>query len=142
MIEQGLAEYMIGDPTVGQFTGGRVHGGGLLPKDPQLPAVTYQIAAAVPIASLDGSNQTQAKRLQFDGYAKEYIAVRQLMAAVRTLLLPVSGTGTSVSYNLPDGTFVQGVILHSDHDMGFETGPGGYIHRALLDLEFIFTPGP
>ena len=132
---------MTADPTVSGMTSGRIYGGGMLPKDVQLPVVVYQIAASVPIYSLAGDNPTQSKRFQFDGYAKDYGTLRQLMTAVRSLLLPRSDTGQSVSYGLPDGTFVQGVILHEDHDMGFEVGQGGYVLRALLDLQFTYTPG-
>ena len=145
MIEQGLAQYIANDATVSGIIAGRIYGGTLLPKDVVFPAVIYQIAASVPIASLGGDNPTRSKRFQFDSYARDYLTVRRLSDAVRSVLLfrsDGSGTAAGTSYALPDGTFVRGVILHEDHDMGAEVGPGGYVYRALLDLQFIFTPGP
>jgi hypothetical protein len=149
MIEQGLAQYLSNDPTVSGIIAGRIYGGPLLPKNVVLPAVLYQIVASVPISSLGGENATKAKRFQFDSCARDYLTARRLSDAVRSALLFTSngsGAAPDTSYPLPDGTFVQGVILHEDHDMGAEpgsgSGPEGYIYRALLDLQFIFTPSP
>ena len=133
---------MIDDPTVSALAGARVYGS-LAPKDYVLPAVVYRIVAAVPIASLGGDNHTESKRFQFDCVARDYLTMRKLSAAIRSLLLPrsdQSGIAQTTSYTLPDGTFVQGVILHEDHDMGAEVGSGGYVFWGLLDLQFIYLP--
>jgi hypothetical protein len=67
-----------------------------------------------------------------------------LSRAVRSLLVPKSdgsGTTSTVSFALPDGTVVESSRLHSDQDLTPEEGAGGtggIIFRALIDLEITY----
>lgn len=144
MIEVGLQQYLQAAPTVRSLVAKRVYAV-LMKKGVQLPAVVYSTVASVPIASLDGDNPTESKRFQFDSYAEDYVTSVILSNAIRSLLVPksdFSGTAQSTTYNLPDGTVVQGALVHEDHDFPFEVGEGGYIFRRLLDVQLIYTPAP
>lgn len=144
MIEAGLKQYLAADPTVSTIVGNKIYAV-LMKKGVPFPAVVYTVVATVPVFSLDGDNRMESKRFQFDSYAEDYLTSRNLSRAIRSLLVPksdLSGTAQNISYTLPDGTFVGGAIVHEDHDLPFEVGEGGYIFRALLDVQLFFNPAP
>lgn len=139
--EDGLFLFLTGNAAVSNLVGQRVYPV-LLPKGATLPAIVHLIVASDPIESLAGDNPTETRRFQFDCFAKTRKESRILSRAVRSLLVPKSdgsGSTADVSYDLPDGTHVQQARLHIDQDLPYEEGEGGYIHRALLDVEMTYT---
>jgi Protein of unknown function (DUF3168) len=144
MIESGLYQFLAQEPSVSDIVNTRIYPV-LMPEGARLPAVVFLKVASVPIESLDGDDPTEAARYQFDCYSTfpDYFKARQLARAIRSLLVPKadrSGTTSTVSYSLPDGTFIQAARLHDDRDLPFEEGPQTYVYRALLDIEFTFIP--
>lgn len=140
--EDGLYGYLNGDPTIRNLTNGSIYAVMLPAKSYTLPAIVHSMVAAESIESLDGDNPTETRRFQFDCYAKDRKTTRVLSRAVRSLLVPKSdgsGSTSTVSYDLPDGTHVQAARLHMDQDLPFETGEGGYIFRAMLDVELTYS---
>jgi hypothetical protein len=140
--EEGLYGFLNSDPTIRNLVEGRIYGVMLPPKDYTLPAIVHLVVASEPLESLDGDNPTETRRFQFDCYGKTRKESRLLSRAVRSLLVPKSdgsGSTTTVSYDLPDGTHVQSARLHMDQDLPFETGEGGYIFRAVLDVELTYS---
>jgi hypothetical protein len=138
--EEGLYQFLTNDLTVRGLVGNRVYSG-MLPKGYVLPAIVHSMIAASPFESLLGDNPTEIRRFQFDCFAKDHRTTRILSHALRSLLVPKSdGSGSTqdASFALPDGTFVQSSRLHIDQDLAFEEGSGGYIYRALLDIEISY----
>jgi uncharacterized protein DUF3168 len=137
MIEIGIYQALRDDPTVGNLVGTKIFPV-LMPKDTVLPAVVYFTASRGSVNSLDGANPLEFGRIQFDCYARDYLASRQLSKSVRDLLVPLNDAAAGFPYDLPDGSQVQSAIVHLDIDSPFEWGEAGTIYRALLDIEFGF----
>ena len=141
MIEAGLFQFLRNEPTVNALVGGRIFGV-MLPKTPAFPAIVYAMVASVPIESLAGDNPTRARRFQFDCYADTYQVSRQVSNAVRRLLVPLSdssGTTTTTSYTLPEGTRIQSARCIHDFDKPYEIGGTDYIFSAFLDILLVFV---
>jgi hypothetical protein len=139
----GLYRFLIGDPTVSGFVGQRVYKH-VLPVGYVLPAIVMLIVASEPIESLDGDNATESRRFQFDCLAQLPDVASTLARGVRSLLVPKSdgsGTTTTTSYDLPDGTHVQAARMHLDNDLNPEegAGPSGNMFRHVLDIQFVYN---
>jgi Protein of unknown function (DUF3168) len=104
MFEKGLRNLIINDSTVGPLVGDRVRPM-MLPEGSTLPAMVFTVVATTPLASMDGVNALQTKRVQIDCYAANAPAAKQLAAALHNLLDGYKGTlseGTLVMSSLPD----------------------------------------
>ena len=140
--EDGLYQFLSSDATVNAMVAGRIYGVMLPALDYKLPAIVHLMVASEAIESLDGDSPTETRRFQFDCYGRTRKESRVLSHAVRSLLVPKSdgsGTTTTVTYDLPDGTHIQAARLHIDQDLPFETGEGGFLFRALLDIELTYN---
>ena len=144
MIENGIFEALAADAGIGAILPSPAANNIyplLMDKDYALPAIVFQGISSTSINSLDGENVTQSKRFQFDCYAKDYFTARKLSRAVKAVFIPVSdGSGqVTFPYQLPDGSQIQSAMVHMDIDSPFEEGEGGYVRRALLDVEFYYV---
>ena len=142
MIHSGLFQYLAADATVSAIVLKRIYGV-MLPKNYALPAIVYSSVGSTPVESLGGDNPLRIQRWQFDCYAEDYFTTQSLKEAVRSLLAPKSdgsGATATVNYELPDGTQILAAQVHLDHDEAFQPGAGGFIFRALLDIQFSFVP--
>ena len=141
--EDGLYQFLNHDSTIAGLTQGRIYGVMIPAKASGIyPCIVHLMVASDPIESLDGDNPTETRRFQFDCYGRTRKESRLLSRAVRSLLVPKSdgsGSTPTVSYDLPDGTHVQSARLHIDQDLPFEVGGGGYVFRALLDIELTYS---
>jgi hypothetical protein len=139
MIEKGLKNLLINDPTVASMTGGtaspftpgnRVRPM-LLPEGSDLPAIVYSQVASNYVISLDGLNPLQMKRFQLDCYGANAPAAKNLAMAVHNLLDGFSGT-------LDEGTNVESCFPNQDVDT-FEFDPMNF--RVACDFDIWFIPG-
>lgn len=139
MIESGLFEKLKADPTITGMVGSNIFP--LWRKDMPVPAVVYQAVTGSAVHSLDGESPLRTRRFQFDCYASaaNYFTSRQLSDAVRAVLVPRSGNA-GYPYALSDGTEIQEATVMIDMDMPVEIGSGGYLSRALIDIEFGYIP--
>lgn len=138
MIEAGIFQLLKATGPVTDIVGTNIFP--LWKKDMPNPSVVFQGVTGMAVTSLDGENQLRVRRFQFDCYtpAASYFIARELSDAVRAALVPISGAH-GYPYTLPDGTVVQSATVHLDLDMPVEQGSGGYVARALLDIEFAFV---
>lgn len=107
---------------------------GAVPKNaptPFIPAIVVQGGGTKYFYGADGINRFQMETLQFDSYAPNYTAALQISNTVRDLLKEFSGPLAS--------TIVTGSMVRRDMDMPYEAGPGGYVYRHLLSIEFQYT---
>lgn len=143
MIENGLYRALAEDAGVSGLLADPVNNVYFvrLGKDVTPPAVVIQGVSSTSINTLLGENETQSKRFQFDCYAQNYMLSRSLARAVKAIFIPASdGTGfPQFPYTLPDGTQIQSAEVMHDIDWPFEEGEGGYVYRALLDIEFYYA---
>lgn len=139
MIESGIYQALRDDGAVGNLVGNKIFPV-MLPKDTILPAIVYLFVSRGSVNSLAGADPLEFGRIQFDCYARDYTSTKVLSKAVRDLLVPMDGGPTGFPYSLPDGSEVQSALVHLDVDSPFEIGEGGFIFRALLDIEFGFIP--
>src|SRR5206468_8976918 len=100
----------------------------LMPKETDLPAVVFYVAATTSVYSMQGASGLRAKRVAFDSYARKYSDAVAVSDAIRGLLQSFKGS-------LPDGTLVNGCIVQNDMDFPYEAGTSGYVHRRLLEVE-------
>lgn len=141
MIESGLYRALVLDSGVNSLLPNPVGNNVYLmrmEKDSLTPAIVIQGISSTSINSLIGENQLQTKRFQFDCYAMSYFVARSLARAVKAVFIPSSdGFGfPQFPYSLPDGTQIQSAMVHMDIDWPFEEGEGGYLYRAMMDIEF------
>jgi hypothetical protein len=139
MIEAGIYQALRDDPTVSGLVGTNIFQV-MLPKDTILPAVVYLFVSRGSVNSFAGANPLEFGRIQFDCYARTYAGTKGLSRAVRDRLVPLNDAPVGFPYDLPDGSQVQSALVHLDIDSPFELGEGGFIFRALLDIEFGFIP--
>lgn len=140
MIESGLYQQLKAASNVTALVGENIFP--LWRKDMPIPAILFQGVTGTAINSMGGESRLRIRRFQFDCYAPAaaYLTSRQISDAVRAALVPQSSNAAAYPYNLPDGTEIQSATVHIDMDMPVETGSGGYLSRALLDIEFVHIP--
>ena len=85
----------------------------LLPPEPCLPAVTYQVIAEQHLYALDGKVNVYEKRIQFDVWAETWRKARTAAAAIEDVLDDYSGV-------LPGGIRIFGVQVVSSFE-GYES---------------------
>ncbi len=140
----GLYKYLTQDTTIQGLVNGRVYPDSLMAKGAAFPLLVFFQTNAEPIESLDGDNPTEIKRFQFSCFDRTHLGVKLLQRAVRSRLVPKSdgsGSTTTVSYDLPDGTHIQAARLHDERDLPAEEGPGESIRHSMIEVEFTYeTP--
>ncbi len=137
----GLYGYLTSDSTIQNLISGRAYADSLMAKGAAFPLIVYFQTNAESIESLDGDNPTEIKRFQFSCFARAHLTAKTLQRAVRSRLVPKSdgsGSTTTVSYDLPDGTHIQAARLHDERDLPSEEGPGEAIRHSMIEVEFTF----
>ncbi len=110
MLESGLSQLLISDPTVTSLIDSRIYPV-VWPSDvPSFPIVTYQLISTVTSSVLSGPMAFTSCRVQYDVWSKGYSVGKQIAAAVNNVLEGFSGY-------LPDGTFVLNISLDSSQDL-------------------------
>ena len=140
MIEKGLYSALAQNVTIGSRVVDRIFPVEIA-KGALMPVIAYQGVASSAIATLEGRNQLQTRRFQFDVYSDDYFESRTLSTVVKQLLVPSGDVRPDNFYpfTLPDGTLVTGSQLHIDSDFPPEPGVEGVVYRALLDIELTFV---
>lgn len=118
--------------------------GVMLPKNYVLPAIVFSSVTYAPNESLRGPNQLETRRFQFDNYAtgvNGFLTSRQLSRATKDALCPpdTNGDPTSLRVLLPEGSAIESTRIIMDIDKPFETGEGGFIFCAMLEVEISFV---
>lgn len=140
MVEKGIRDLLINDPTIGPMVGGsaspftpgtRVRPI-LLPEGSSYPAISYSVVASTPLTSMDGVNALQTKRFQIDCWGKNPVQAKTLAKAVHFLLDGFRGT-------LSEGSVITSCLPNQDVDT-FEYDPQAF--RILLDFNVKFYEFP
>lgn len=92
MIEQTLSTVLSTAPAITAICGTRIYPL-VLPGDPTLPAITYQIIASVTTPSLATSTGLTRTRMQFDAFASSYGDAATLRQAILNTLLDAQIAG-------------------------------------------------
>jgi hypothetical protein len=144
MVEKGLRDLLINDPTVGPLVGGCASPFSpgtnvrafILPEGSSFPAIVYFVVATAPLTSMDGVNALQMKRFQIDCYSNlnsgGAVGAKTLAQAVHNLLDGYRGT-------LSDGTYVQSCLPNEDVDT-FDFDP--LVFRIMCDFNVRFVEPP
>jgi hypothetical protein len=107
---------------------------GAIPKiapSPFIPAIVVQGGGTKYFYGADGINRFQMETVQFDSYAIDYTTSLKVSNTVRDLMKEFAGPLNS--------TIVSGSLIRRDIDMPFEPGPGGYVYRHMLAIDFQYT---
>ncbi len=80
----------------------------ILPQDPTVPAITYQVISGHRFHSTDGASGLSTPRIQFDCWAKTYLEAEALFEALRKRLDGFQGLAVS--------TKVQAAFFESERD--------------------------
>jgi len=98
--------------------------------------VLNRVSAPPAGQTLDGASQLIDGEIQFDSYANDQPTAQRLSRTVRDYFMQTFSGG-----ELPDGTTIQFVEVTLDQDMPYEEGGTGYLYRALLRLQALYTEG-
>jgi hypothetical protein len=129
MLEKGLRDLLINDTTVGPLVAGQRVRPILLPEGSTYPAIVYTVVATSPLASMDGVNALQMKRMQIDCYGNNAVEAKTLCKAVHNLLDGYRGT-------LSEGTVIQSSLPNQDVDsFDFDLS----VYRISLDFNIRFV---
>lgn len=129
MLEEALYAFLKGQGAVSALLGQRIYPV-MLPQNPVMPALTYQIISRVPDYVLAGPSGLVAKRVQVNCWASRefsangYITALNVAAAVRVAMDGYSGIW-------PGGFEILRSKLDNQHD-DFE--PEGQYDRTILDF--------
>lgn len=99
----------------------------LLPKDPQLPAVTYQRITTRRDYTTTGAVALERIRLQFDIWARTHKQAKQLQAALVAILEDRSIYATAFA----DGSYIDAIMLDTATD-GF--AQDARLYRVSMDF--------
>lgn len=102
---------------------------GTWPEEAPLPGVEWKIVSDRSIDTMEGVNRTSPKRVQLNVYASEYLACKQVAAAVCALLGGYRGV-------LSQGGYLSGVIRNGVSDV-FEEKP--LLYRAIINYSMMYT---
>jgi hypothetical protein len=127
MIEAGLFNLLSGSSGIASFCDSRIYPV-ILPEDPQLPALTYQLISAQPSPTLTTSGM-QRFRIQFDCWAETYADAVGLRAALTETLNGFQGT-------LNDGTALQDAQLEQVVDF---FGDDDRFYRCMVEFILLFN---
>lgn len=143
MVEKGLRDLLINDPSVGPMVGGQPGSPPtpgtrvrpiMLPAGSSYPAIVYLVVATKPLTSMDGVNALQMKRFQIDCYGKNAVQAKTLAKAVHFLLDGFRGT-------LSEGTVVSCCLPNQDVDT-FDFDPQAFRVMCDFNIRFIEFPYP
>src|SRR5271166_1959412 len=141
MVEKGLRDLLINDPTIGPMTGGSAGSPPtpgtrvrpvIIPEGSSYPAISYSVVSSTPLTSMDGVNALQTKRFQFDCWGKNVVQAKTLAKALHFLLDGFRGT-------LSEGSVVTSCLPNQDVDM-FEYDPQAF--KVVADFNIKFTEFP
>jgi hypothetical protein len=112
----------------------------VLPEDPTYPCASYQLIDDRAEYLLDGSTGIEVKRLQVDAWSggttnASFLAAKNTAQAIRALLSPKAGP--PFSGRLPDGTFVNAILLLTARD---EYEQDARAYRSRLEFRVFFNP--
>jgi hypothetical protein len=134
MFEVGLMQLLKNDSGVAALISGRLFGG-RVPKDATnstYPCAVWTVATTVDLYSSDGQSGYRTSRVQFDAYAIKYIDVLNVKEAIKAALQNFKQA------TLPDGTFVDRMVVIEDRDFETEPGISGQLYRRLLEVEIAY----
>jgi len=127
MIENGLFNLLSNEPTISALVSDRIYPV-LIPENPTMPLITYQIVGGTSKSTLDGTG-TQKLRIQIDAWATDaYITAATIRAAVTKFL-------ANQVVTLSDGTFATFILISP---IDFYSG-GDEAFRAMVEVYCIFN---
>lgn len=107
-IVEGLRTFLLADATLAGLIGTRVYPM-ILPQNPTLPAVTYQVIDGTSDVTTDGPTGLANPRIQIDCWGATYGAMVPVFEAVRKRLNGYRGAAGGVT--------VQGIFLVRQRDL-------------------------
>lgn len=122
-IVEALRDYVLADATVSGLIGARMYPA-ILPQDPTMPAITYQIISGDSVISHDGPAGLENPTIQIDCWAATYSGMDALFNAVRKRLNGASGAFSGVE--------VQGIFMVRKRDLYDDEAK---LHRRTADYE-------
>lgn len=106
-ISSDLRTFLLADATLTTLIGTRMYPL-VLPQDPTVPAITYQIISGHRFHSTDGACGLSTPRIQYDCWAATYLEVESLFEALRKRLDGYQG--------LAGSSQVQAAFFESERD--------------------------
>lgn len=129
MLEEGIVTYLTSVTVLVALQGNRVWPN-RLPQNPTLPATTFREISNVPEYSHNGPSGYENVRMQFNCWATDPLAAKQLARALKRALSGFKGMMGSSSIG---GCF----LANSMDDFDDPTG----LSRVIVDFEFEYEIG-
>ncbi len=130
MLQEGLKSFLATDSAVSALVINRIYATQLpeLSATAILPAIAYKEIHGDGEFSMDGPDQLQYSRMQFDCYGKVYGDAKRLARVLRQELEAFTGA-------LPDGTVIEHMQRESEIDI-FEDAP--FIYCTAVDFKILY----
>jgi hypothetical protein len=130
MLQEGLSSFLETNVAVSAIVASRIYAS----QPPQLsaqailPAIVYKEIHGNGEVTMDGPDQLQYSRMQFDCFGKVYGDSKKLARALRQELEAFTGT-------LPDGTVIEHMQRDSETDLFYEASG---LYCAALDMKIVY----
>lgn len=130
MLQEGLKSFLDANGPVSALVANRTYAGQIpeLSANSILPAIAYKEIHGDGEFSMDGPDQEQHSRMQFDCYGKVYADAKRLARTLRRELEAFTGL-------LAEGTVIEHMQRESEIDI-FEDAP--FIYCTAVDFKIVY----
>lgn len=129
-IVEALRAYVLADATVAGLVGTRMYPV-ILPQDPPMPAITFQIISGASVISNDGPAGLESPTFQIDCWAATYSQMDALFHAVRKRINGAKGV-------FPTESFLSGGAFGGDSFGDSSFGAQDTLNATFVEVQGIF----